>query len=109
MQTSPPHDRVCIGGPLDGQRIVVDCPDGFLAADRQAGLAWRYKPAAGDIWLLDCSHDNSLIYPQGPATGERRLDWARLPLEADPMPVVAVGDNDEAYAGDPVDDGWETP
>lgn len=109
MPTSPNHERTCVGGPLDGQQVAVDCPDGFLAADKRAGLAWRYKPGAGDIWIVDCTHDDSLIYPQGPITGERRVDWDRLPLAADPMPVIPVGDTDETYAGDPVGDGWETP
>ena len=105
--TSPSVERTCVGGPLDGQRITVGCPDGFLAVDKRAARAWRYKPGAGDLWLLDTCHDDSLIYPQGTVTGERQVDWDRLPLQADPMPVVSIGGTDEAYAGDPVTDRWE--
>ncbi|WP_045740858.1 hypothetical protein [Actinoplanes rectilineatus] len=95
-----------MGGPLGGELVTVDHPDGFLAVDKLNGLAWRYLPGPDRTWLLDTSHDNSLIYPHGPTTGERRIDWDRLPLDADPMPVVSLGDSPEAHAGDPCD-GFE--
>jgi hypothetical protein len=85
-------ERTCVSGPLDGQRVTVDCEHGFLAADKQAGLAWRYKPSADGTWQVDTNHDNSLIYPQGPTTGERRLDLARLWAagEQSTIPILAV-------------------
>ncbi len=109
MPTSPSADRRCTGGPLDGRHITITGEHGFLAADLLHGRAWRYLPAEDGTWRLDCSHDNTLIYPGGPTTGERLIDWERLPTSADLLPVVNIGDSDEAYAGDPCDDGWEAP
>jgi hypothetical protein len=100
--TAPSETRICRGGPLDGQTITVDCPTGFLAADKREGLAWRYKASPDGVWLLDTGHDDSLVYPEGPTTGLRRIDWERLPLSTDPMPVVSLGNHAEAFAGDPV-------
>lgn len=67
---------VCVGGPLDGIQVTVRS-DPFLAADKAEGKAWVYRRANGS-WTVDTNHDDSLIYPQGPQTGERMLDAARL-------------------------------
>jgi hypothetical protein len=96
---------LCTGGPLDGERVSQTCP-AFLAADKLAGKAWLYRKRADGSYAVDTNHDNTLVYPAGPKTGERKLDWARMPLSTDSLPVVSVGDSPEAYAGDPVDDGW---
>ena len=90
--TSPAPERVCRGGPLDGRRLAVDCPAGFLAADKPAGKAWRYQPGPDGTWQLDTSHDDSLIYPHGPTTGERRLDPGRVweAGEQSKIPIIAA-------------------
>lgn len=95
----------CRGGPLDGEQVEQTGPV-FLAADKLHGRAWIYKRQADGSYVVDTSHDNTLNYPAGTRTGERFIDWDRLPKTADPMPVVSLGDSPEAYAGDPVDDGW---
>lgn len=95
----------CVGGPLDGRRVTVTSPDGFIATDRGRGLAWIYK-RDGRLFRLCTDHDDTLIYPQGATTGERRIDWGRLPLTSDPLDEVKLGDSAEAQSGDPVDDGW---
>lgn len=78
-----------------------------MAADKAAGRAWIYRRQLDGIFQVSIDHDDSLNYPHGATTGERTLDWDRLPLSADPVPVVSLGDSPEAYAGDPVDDGWD--
>lgn len=97
----------CVGGPLDGRQVTVTSPDGFLATDRAAGKAWVYT-RHGDRFELCVDHDNSLIYPPGPETGERRIDWDRLPLSSGPLDEIKLGGGAEAKSGDPVDDGWGT-
>lgn len=86
--------RICRGGPLDGETVTVDCPEGFLAVDRAAGLVWQYR-ADGGGWVLDTSHDDSLIYPQGTTTGVRRLDtdrvWQAGVTSKIPIIAVAIG------------------
>ena len=67
----------CVGGPLDGTDVTVRTPDGFLAADKQAGKAWMYKRQADGRFVVCTDHDDSLIYPEGQTTGVRRLDEAR--------------------------------
>lgn len=96
---------VCVGGPLDGIQVTVRS-DPFLAADKAEGKVWVYRKRADETFAVDTNHDDSLIYPQGPTTGERVIDWDRLPLSTAAMDVVSLGDTHEAYAGDPVDDGW---
>lgn len=95
---------VCVGGPLDGERVTVRS-SAFLATDRAAGMAWVYQHD-GDRFVLSTDHDNSLVYPQGTSTGERRIDWERLPFSAGPLDEVRLGDGEERESGDPVDDGW---
>ena len=68
---------LCLGGPLDGREVTVRTLNGFLAVDQAAGKAWRYLPEAQEF-RVDTSHDDSLIYPQGTATGERSLDRERV-------------------------------
>ncbi len=68
----------CVGGPLDGQDVTVRTTDGFLAADKAAGLAWMYKRQPDGRYTVCTDHDDSLIYPEGPTTGTRRLDPARV-------------------------------
>lgn len=97
--------RLCVGGPLDATRVTVTSLGGFIATDRAAGKAWIYKTAGGKF-VLCTDHDDSLIYPVGPTTGERRIDWGRLPLSSDTLDEVKLGDTDEAQSGDPVEDGW---
>lgn len=97
----------CVGGPLDGQTITVRAADGFLAADKLNNRAWLYKRRADGSFAVCLDHDDALLLPDGLTTGERRLDWQRMPLTGDPLPVVSLGDSYEADAGDPVDDGWE--
>jgi hypothetical protein len=99
------YARLCIGGPLDGNYATVTSADGFIATNRGEGKAWIYK-ADGDRWRLCRDHDDSLVYPAGPSTGERRIDWDRLPLSSDALDEVKLGDTDEAQSGDPVSDGW---
>jgi len=96
----------CEEGPLNGKQVTVTSPDGFIATDRAAGKAWIYKRSSSDRFTLCFDHDNSLVYPQGVDTGERRIDWDRLPLATDPMNEIKLGDSAEALSGDPVDDGW---
>jgi hypothetical protein len=96
---------VCTGGPLDGIQVTVRS-DPFLAADKAEGKAWVYRRQGDGSFAVDTNHDDSLNYPQGPTTGERAIDWDRLPLSAAAMDVVSLGTEPEAYAGDPVDDGW---
>lgn len=96
---------LCHGGPLDGER-VEQAGRVFLAVDKLNGRAWLYRRQPDDSYVVDTSHDNSLNYPAGTNTGERFIDWDRLPKAADPMPVVSLGDSPEAHAGDLVDDGW---
>jgi hypothetical protein len=97
--------RLCVGGPLDGNFVMAFSSEGFIATNRAEGKAWIYK-ADGDRWKLCTDHDNSLSYPAGRQTGERRIDWDRLPLSSDALTEVKLGDTDEAQSGDPVDDGW---
>ncbi len=83
----------CTGGPLDGHEIAVRT-EAFLAVDRERGLAWLYQQV-GDRFEVSADHDDSLIYPQGATTGERRLDlnraWqAGLESASD---GIAVGDD----------------
>lgn len=99
------HTGVCRGGPLDGQTVTVKSPD-FIVADKAAGIAWLYQRAGAAEFAVCLDHDNTLVYPHGTATGERAIDWGRLPLSTDALDVVSIGDTPEAYAGDPVDDGW---
>ncbi|MGX6605674.1 hypothetical protein ACWKSP_26600 [Micromonosporaceae bacterium Da 78-11] len=95
----------CQGGPLDGRQATIRPADGFLAADKAAGKAWMYR-RDGQTFRVCTDHDDSLTYPQGARTGERVIDWERLPLTADPLQVIALGDSPESLAGDPIDDGW---
>lgn len=95
----------CVGGPLDGRHVTVGS-DPFLAADKAAGTAWVYKRRPDGTFAVDTDHDDSLNYPHGPQTGERSIDWERMPLSTDAMAVVSLGESPEAYAGDPVDDGF---
>jgi hypothetical protein len=95
----------CVGGPLDGRQVTVRSAP-FLAADKAAGTAWIYKRQPDGRFAVCTDHDDSLNYPHGPQTGERAIDWDRLPLSTDAMAVVSLGSSPEAYAGDPVDDGW---
>nr|WP_221374416.1 hypothetical protein [Actinoplanes polyasparticus] len=98
---------LCVGGPLDGKRVTVTSPGGFIATDRANGLAWMYQRDSSGSFVLCLDHDNSLIYPEGRQTGERAIDWDRLPLSSDMLDEVKLGDTDEALSGDPVDDGWD--
>lgn len=97
---------VCEGGPLDGIQVTVRSSGGFLAAHKAGAKAWIYKRQPDGTFAVSTDHDDSLNYPQGAETGERSLDWERLPLSTDAMDVVSLGAEPEAYAGDPVDDGW---
>jgi hypothetical protein len=98
---------VCVGGPLSGKAVAVRSSEGFLAADKAAGKAWRYRYFEDNTFRVDTGHDDSLVYPQGVSTGERVIDWDRMPLSTDPLEVISLGTEPEAYAGDPVDDGWD--
>jgi hypothetical protein len=84
---------LCAGGPLDGQTIVVRT-DPFLAANREAGLAWLYR-REGSTARVVTDHDNSLIYPDGPTTGVRALDAVRLwqAGENSVLHIIAVSDD----------------
>lgn len=73
-----PTTARCVGGPLDGAEVAVRTPDGFLAADKQAGLAWMYVRQPDGRFAVCTDHDDSLIYPEGQTTGARRLDPARV-------------------------------
>lgn len=95
----------CRGGPLDGHTITVPGPK-FVAADKAANKAWLYQ-STGTRFLICTDHDSALIYPEGPVSGERHLDWNRL--DTTDLPVVSLGDTPEALAGGPVDDGWDAP
>lgn len=96
----------CEGGPLDGQQVTIVAADGFLAAAKAAGKVWKYERRPDGAFAVCTEHDDSLVYPHGPTTGERSLNWDRLPLSTDTLQVVSLGDHDEDFAGDPVDDGW---
>jgi hypothetical protein len=98
-----------VGGPLDGQDVTVRTTDGFLAADKAAGLAWMYKRRPDGRFAICTDHDNSLVYPHGPTTGQRAIDWERLPRSTDSLPVISLGDTEEAHAGDPLPDPWDEP
>lgn len=99
------YTGVCMGGPLDGVQVSVRS-NAFLAADKAARKGWVYRRQPDGSFAVDTNHDDSLVYPQGTSTGERAIDWDRLPLSTDDMEVVSLGSEPEAYAGDPVDDGW---
>lgn len=105
-----PHTLPCVGGPLDGRPVTVRTPHGFLARDENAERVWLYR-RTGNVFRLCLDHDSSVVYPQGATTGERALDWDRMPLTTGDLDVVSVGATEESYAGDPVGDGWdgETP
>ena len=82
----------CTGGPLDGQEIAVRTEQ-FLAVDREAGKAWLYQRLTDGGFAVSTDHDDSLIYPQGATTGERRFDpdrgWQAGAGSA--LDVIAVG------------------
>ncbi len=99
-----PDALLCAGGPFDGRHVTAT-GDSFVAADTVANRCWLYR-RAGDQWRVCLDHDNTLIYPDGPRTGERRLDWSRLPIGAAGLEVVPVVDAEENHAGGPVDDGF---
>lgn len=82
----------CAGGPLDGRRVTVRSTSRFLAADQAAGKAWAYERRPDGSFIVCTDHDNTLIYPQGPTTGERTLDPARLwdAGENSNLPIIAV-------------------
>jgi hypothetical protein len=68
----------CTGGPLHGRKVTVRSADGFLAADKAAGRAWIYKRQPDGSFTVCTDHDDSLVHPDGPQTGERELDTARV-------------------------------
>lgn len=72
------YTGTCSGGPLDGRDVTVRSAAGFLAADRPAGRAWMYARQPDGTFAVCTDHDDSLVYPQGAQTGERRLDDSRL-------------------------------
>jgi hypothetical protein len=83
----------CVGGPLDGLTITTRTPEGFLAADKEAGLAWIYKQQADGRFVVCTEHDDSLEYPYGTQTGQRRLVMGRAvdaALDPDALDVIAV-------------------
>lgn len=82
----------CVGGPLDGKAVPVRATDGFLAADKANGRAYLYRRTAPERYEVCTDHDNSLVYPDGPTTGERRLEPDRLWAagEASAIPIIAV-------------------
>jgi hypothetical protein len=87
-----PLTGYCTGGPLDGREVSVRTPT-FLAVDRPAAKSWVYQHT-GDGFQVVVDHDDSLIYPEGARTGERRFDpdrgW-RAGLESS-LDIVAVSD-----------------
>lgn len=82
----------CVGGPLDGQDVAVRSGDGFLATDRARGRAWVYAHQGDGRFTVCLDHDDSLVYPRGAETGERRLDEQRLwqAGESSALDIVAV-------------------
>jgi len=87
-----PITGYCTGGPLDEQQVSVRTAT-FLAVDRAAGMSWVYQQT-GDGFTVCTDHDDSLIYPQGAQTGERRFDEGRATAagEASSLDIIAVGD-----------------
>lgn len=81
----------CVGGPLDGRQVTVRSAP-FMAADKVAGKAWIYQQAADGTFEVRTDHDDSLIYPDGPRTGERGFDEQRAwdAGAATKMPIIAV-------------------
>ena len=100
-----PETLLCVGGPLDGRPMYSQTTDGFLAVDTVGNRAWLYE-RDGNVWRVSTDHDDSLVYPAGTETGERTLDWDRVPVVADSPRVVPVVEAEENFAGQPVDDGW---
>ncbi|WP_250029822.1 hypothetical protein [Paractinoplanes maris] len=84
---------LCVGGPLDGQRITVRTPAGFLAVDKAESKAWMYQRQQDGTYAVCTDHDDSLLYPQGARTGERRFDEDRAwqAAEGSELDVIAVG------------------
>lgn len=106
MEAEVTFSAACHGGPLGGQRVPYDTPI-FLSADKTAGTLYVYQRQADGSYAVTTDHDSTLNYPHGVETGERALDWDRLPLSTDAIPVVSHGDDHQRFAGDPVDDGWD--
>lgn len=101
-----PDVLLCVGGPLDGRSMISRTPEGFLAVDKANNRAWLYE-RQGNVWAVNTDHDDSLSYPDGPQTGERTLDWDRVPVvDGAGLQVVPITDVEENHAGQPVDDGW---
>ncbi len=101
-----PEVLLCVGGPLDGRSMISRTSDGFLAVDAVGNRAWLYE-RQGNVGSVVTDHDDSLVYPVGTETGERTLDWDRVPVVADSPQVIPVVEAEENFAGQPVDDGWD--
>ncbi len=102
---------VCVGGQLEGRYATPTSQDGFLAVDTVNNRLWVYvRDDDRGVWQVCTDHDDSLTYPDGPHTGERALDWDRIPLEPGAGPnVVPVVEAEENHAAAPVDDGFDEP
>jgi hypothetical protein len=50
----PTYDYACLGGPLEGQRVISRFPDGFLLVEKPTGLAWLYDRSQVDDprWMM---------------------------------------------------------
>jgi hypothetical protein len=86
------YTGVCAGGPLDGREVTVRSADGFLAADKAAAIAWIYRRQPDGSFAINTDHDDSMIYPYGPATGLRQLqpDRAARAAAVGQLDVIAV-------------------